>query len=166
MNKLQGEFTIEKEKWSKEKATLTARVSQAQEEDEKIIQCCKNLFKEFQSVRIAMEQVRSKKIDELDKMNEFFPNFQELLNKTLNFNSQLVKDTMEKYKRELSLRRKYFNIVQELRGNIRVFCRVRPLLPFELKKGAKSCLTFPVEEDFVIDVPSQLAPEGKFTFEY
>merc|ERR1719229_1888177 len=166
MNKLQGEFDIEKDKWSKEKATLTARVAQAQNKDEKIIACCKTLFKEFQNVRIAMEQVRSKKIDELDKMNEFFPNFQELLNKTLNFNAKLVKDTMEKYKRELSLRRKYFNIVQELRGNIRVFCRVRPLLGGELKSGKKTSLIFPVEEDFVIEVPSELATEGKFTFEY
>merc|ERR1711939_237708 len=45
----------------------------------------------------------------------------------------------DKYKRELTLRRKYFNQVQGLRGNIRVFCRQRPLLPFELKKGAKAC---------------------------
>merc|ERR1719410_2712917 len=27
-------------------------------------------------------------------------------------------------------------------------------------------LAFPVEEDFVIEVPSELATEGKFTFEY
>eukprot|EP00497_Spongosphaera_streptacantha_P000245 TRINITY_DN115_c0_g1_i2.p1 TRINITY_DN115_c0_g1~~TRINITY_DN115_c0_g1_i2.p1 ORF type:complete len:797 (+),score=238.88 TRINITY_DN115_c0_g1_i2:268-2391(+) len=118
LKKLQGEFEIEKNRWDNERDQLTMKVQAALEKDEKIIACCKTLFKEFQNVRIAMEQVRSKKIDELDKMNEFFPNFQELLNKTLNFNAKLVKDTMEKYKRELSLRRKYFNIVQELRGNI------------------------------------------------
>merc|ERR1719411_546801 len=113
-----------------------------------------------------MDQVRSLKLDELERMNEFFPNFQELLNKTLDFNQKLVKDTMEKYKRELSLRRKYFNIVQELRGNIRVFCRVRPLLPPEIKKGATGCLRYVPEEDFVIEIPSEQAPNGKFVFEY
>ena len=35
----------------------------------------------------------------------------------------------ERYKKEMALRKKYFNLVQELRGNIRVLCRVRPLLP-------------------------------------
>ena len=32
---------------------------------------------------------------------------------------------------------------QDLRGNIRVFARVRPLLPFEKKKGCVSCVNFP-----------------------
>jgi len=32
-----------------------------------------------------------------------------------------------------------------LQGNIRVFCRMRPLLPFEIKKGYTECVTFPEE---------------------
>eukprot|EP00483_Globobulimina_turgida_P005707 UN05717 len=57
----------------------------------------------------------------------------------------MIDDLLVKYKRELSLRRKYFNMVQDLRGNIRVFCRFRPLLPFELKKGFTECVKFPHE---------------------
>merc|ERR1719461_629786 len=78
-------------------------------------------------------------------MNQFFPNVQELLTKAFSFNQNLVEDLMERYKRELSLRRKYFNMVQDLRGNIRVFCRFRPLLPFELKKNYTECVKFPHE---------------------
>merc|ERR1719461_238833 len=78
-------------------------------------------------------------------MNQFFPNVQELLTKAFSFNQNLVEDLMERYKRELSLRRKYFNMVQDLRGNIRVFCRFRPLLPFELKKNYTECVKFPNE---------------------
>ena len=37
----------------------------------------------------------------------------------------------EKLRAEETLRRKLHNQVQELKGNIRVFCRVRPTLPFE-----------------------------------
>eukprot|EP00667_Euglena_gracilis_P016045 EG_transcript_16719 len=36
--------------------------------------------------------------------------------------------TMARYKQEMAERRRLFNLVQELRGSIRVFCRVRPLL--------------------------------------
>jgi len=50
----------------------------------------------------------------------------------------------------MSMRRKYFNQLQELRGNIRVFCRVRPLLPFELDQGYRSCVTFPEEGQLIV----------------
>ena len=38
------------------------------------------------------------------------------------------------YRTELNLRRTLHNQLQELRGNIRVLCRVRPLLPGEHKR--------------------------------
>jgi len=37
-----------------------------------------------------------------------------------------------------------------LRGNIRVFCRMRPLLPFEIKKGYSECVNFPEEGALMI----------------
>lgn len=42
----------------------------------------------------------------------------------------------EKLRAEETLRRKLHNQVQELKGNIRVFCRVRPTLPFESETPA------------------------------
>ncbi|KAI0060654.1 kinesin-domain-containing protein [Artomyces pyxidatus] len=45
--------------------------------------------------------------------------------------------TLEQEAREAEMvRRKLHNMVQELKGNIRVFCRVRPLLPSDLPTGA------------------------------
>ncbi|KAL7068662.1 kinesin motor domain-containing protein [Cryptosporidium serpentis] len=41
-------------------------------------------------------------------------------------------------------RKKLFNMVQEIRGNIRVFCRIRPLLPSENKD---SCIQYDMSED-------------------
>lgn len=35
-----------------------------------------------------------------------------------------------------TIRRKLHNTVQELKGNIRVFCRIRPLMPAEIPKGS------------------------------
>ena len=45
------------------------------------------------------------------------------------------------------LRRKLHNSVQELRGNIRVYCRIRPLLPNERNTGGTSVLEVNQEED-------------------
>lgn len=59
---------------------------------------------------------------------------QELEEKT-RFSEEQVVLTKEKLRVEESLRRKLHNQVQELKGNIRVFCRVRPAQDFELDKA-------------------------------
>jgi kinesin family protein C1 len=51
----------------------------------------------------------------------------------------------EKLQKEENLRRKLHNQVQELKGNIRVFCRVRPLLPAEPARDAAR-IQFPDED--------------------
>ncbi|RKF57764.1 Kinesin-like protein klpA [Golovinomyces cichoracearum] len=56
--------------------------------------------------------------------SDSFAEMEERLEKALN----LAKDSKEKLIKEESLRRNLFNQVQELKGNIRVMCRVRPIL--------------------------------------
>lgn len=51
-------------------------------------------------------------------------------------------ETNEKLRKEETLRRKLHNQVQELKGNIRVFCRVRPSLPSEPKEDTAR-ITYP-----------------------
>ena len=42
-----------------------------------------------------------------------------------------LRDITKKYHKELAERKRLHNLVQELRGNIRVFCRVRPVCEAE-----------------------------------
>eukprot|EP00750_Incisomonas_marina_P009130 INCI15817.2.p1 GENE.INCI15817.2~~INCI15817.2.p1 ORF type:complete len:1033 (-),score=324.57 INCI15817.2:3273-6371(-) len=51
-----------------------------------------------------------------------------------------------KYNKEFMLRKGFHNKLQELRGNIRVFARCRPILPFEKKRGATVCVEFPMPD--------------------
>jgi kinesin family member C1 len=46
-------------------------------------------------------------------------------------------EIQEKLRAEETIRRKLHNQIQELKGNIRVFCRVRPALPHECDEGNK-----------------------------
>ena len=39
------------------------------------------------------------------------------------------------YKKEWALRKKYYNELQDIKGNIRVYSRARPLLKFEVDRG-------------------------------
>ncbi len=53
-------------------------------------------------------------------------------------------EALEKLRKEETLRRKLHNEIQELKGNIRVFCRVRPVLRHEEEEPAK--IDFPDEQ--------------------
>ncbi|CAM9840016.1 unnamed protein product, partial [Ectocarpus fasciculatus] len=53
----------------------------------------------------------------------------------------LVADMRKQYAREYRERRRLFNVVQELRGNIRVLCRCRPRTAHD--KGGGVCVSFP-----------------------
>ena len=67
-------------------------------------------------------------------------------------------ETTRKYKRELGERKRLHNLVQELRGNIRVFCRVRPVSKREREHAGEdmaSCVSFP--NDGEINVASGVA---------
>ena len=54
----------------------------------------------------------------------------------------LLDAAQQNYKSEVSKRIKLFDALQDLRGNIRVFCRVRPLLQKEVDKGDTNCIEY------------------------
>lgn len=70
-----------------------------------------------------------------------------------------------KLRTEETLRRKLHNQVQELKGNIRVFCRVRPALQVEAELAAK--ITYPDSDEdskeLVVTGPEQKSAMGNVT---
>lgn len=69
------------------------------------------------------------------------------------------KEAMEKLRKEETLRRKLHNQVQELKGNIRVFCRVRPPLEID-SSNSLATIAFPNDEVDAKEVEVQ-GPEEK-----
>ena len=57
-----------------------------------------------------------------------------------------------KLKKEVVERRRLHNLVQELKGNIRVFCRVRPMSQKDVALGQKPAITYPGDNEVTIDV--------------
>ena len=49
------------------------------------------------------------------------------------------------YKDEQVTRKRYFNQMEDMKGKIRVFCRIRPILNFEKDKGQQFALNLPDE---------------------
>ncbi|KAI4842428.1 kinesin-domain-containing protein, partial [Aureobasidium sp. EXF-8845] len=81
------------------------------------------------------------KIDFLESDNQAQSNAFQDLNQQMLDAQAAATEAKEKLRQEETLRRKLHNQVQELKGNIRVFCRVRPTLGDEETKKAE--LAFP-----------------------
>ncbi|XP_076591952.1 kinesin-like protein KIFC3 isoform X8 [Chaetodon auriga] len=77
--------------------------------------------------------------------------------------SSTNQELLRKYKREMNLRKKCHNELVRLKGNIRVFCRVRPVSQEEQDSAdAKTMLSFDSEDDAIL----YLSNKGKImTFE-
>ena len=69
-----------------------------------------------------------------------------------------MKDAVEKYKKECKLRKKLYNELIELKGNIRVFCRVRPISQKELRDAEEDITRYPDEDEITV-----LASDGSFS---
>ncbi|CAG5123272.1 unnamed protein product, partial [Candidula unifasciata] len=62
------------------------------------------------------------------------------------------KEVVEKYLREMKLRKKYHNELVELRGNIRVLCRIRPWIKEDGYEDDTIVVTLDSEDDTLIKI--------------
>ena len=56
------------------------------------------------------------------------------------------------YKKEMQLRKKYYNQIEDMKGKIRVYARCRPFAGYEKDKGCKLCIDFKDDTTCRIDV--------------
>ncbi|GAQ88640.1 kinesin [Klebsormidium nitens] len=67
---------------------------------------------------------------------------------------------------ESAARKKYYNEVLEMKGNIRVFCRCRPLAPSEISSGQSNVVDFDVKGENELLVRSGPRPGDKKAFKF
>ena len=100
-----------------------------------------------------------------ESQNYMGPNFERCLQAMTSLsrrpnNEALIKKLQQDYLKEMKLRKEYFNKIQELRGNIRVFCRVRPLSKKEIEQHSATDVTSYPDADEVCRLAS-LTPNMK-----
>jgi len=148
--KLNKQFSQEKdalrENFKMEKAGLERSVKFLSSKTQKMEKSIRKEYDQCQNLKAALSNIR----EEQDTMKEVIATQMKEASRTLKEAFKQSEDKYEKInataKREMGLRKKYWNIVQDLRGNVRVFCRVRPLLGHEMRKGYTSCLNFPEKD--------------------
>ncbi|XP_066439345.1 kinesin-like protein KIFC3 isoform X2 [Eleutherodactylus coqui] len=100
-------------------------------------------------------QVRDFPILLYEAMQEARDEFSQGVKRVQDINSELL----AKYRRELHLRKECHNQLVRLRGNIRVFTRVRPITPEDgTGPGAQNVVTFDQHDDGILHVSNK----GKF----
>jgi hypothetical protein len=114
-----------------------------------------NKLKEMKANQIALRK------ESVENMT-FIKNHMEMLWKSgLNQLVTMLEEVTEKYKKECKIRRQLFNQLQEMNGNIRVYVRIRPILPDETTTG--NCLSCNDSEVSVTDLLTKKV--SKFEFE-
>lgn len=89
---------------------------------------------------VAPERITGYDIEQAEYIAGVLKKMKEILNRESTFSSmeggealdrvqEMLSEVSEKYRKEMAERRRLHQLLQDLRGNIRVMCRVRPLSP-------------------------------------
>lgn len=70
-------------------------------------------------------------------------------------NEEQLSIAQDKYRKEVTERKRLHNVVQELKGNIRVFARSRPLSSKDRAAGKAAAVTFTSETDLMLNNAGQ-----------
>ncbi|CAL0310234.1 unnamed protein product [Lupinus luteus] len=134
----------EKSRWFSSLRDMTRKLKIMQMEHIKLLEEA-NAYKKCQA-----NHMREMEIIIMSKMNEELKTHEDL---------------KFKYIEGAKERKELYNKVLELRGNIRVFCRCRPLNAEELTTGASMTIDFESAKDGELTVMSNAAPRKSFKFD-
>ncbi|KAK7360418.1 hypothetical protein VNO77_02411 [Canavalia gladiata] len=100
-----------------------------------------------------------KELEELREMKEDIDRKNEQTAAILKMQGAQLAEMEALYKEEQVLRKRYFNIIEDMKGKIRVYCRLRPLNEKEIAEKEREVLTaldeFTVEYPWKDDKPKQ-----------
>lgn len=86
-------------------------------------------------------QVNVKELEELREMKEDIDRKNEQTAAILKMQGAQLAEFQALYKEEQVLRKRYFNMIEDMKGKIRVYCRLRPLTEKEISEKERHVLT-------------------------
>ncbi|KAG9131098.1 hypothetical protein Leryth_023682 [Lithospermum erythrorhizon] len=92
-------------------------------------------------VELSTLQNNLKELEELREMKEDIDRKNEQTAAILKMQGTQLAEMETLYKEELILRKRYFNMIEDMKGKIRVYCRLRPLSEKEVYLEERSTLT-------------------------
>ncbi|CDJ38191.1 kinesin heavy chain-like protein, putative [Eimeria tenella] len=107
------------------------RADKAEAEAERTKNELKDLQKKFDEVSKEMTELK-KQVEDVQSMAA---ELQQLRQMTAQQITQ-IKELETSYQAEKKLRKKYYNEIEDMKGKIRVYCRIRPFAKYEKEKGS------------------------------
>ena len=86
----------------------------------------------------------------ITKYEEALDLYQKECEEKVNMAQNKVEDFKGLYAKESSLRKKVHNDLMDLKGNIRVYCRVRPMSESELNQNNTDVIEYPLEKEMLV----------------
>lgn len=127
----------------KEKAALESRVSQLENELNQFTTRCNDAENERDSLRQRVKELGNA-TTEMETLRAKAAQVDEL-NELIQQNNQQITQLTAQYKKEAQLRKQYKNELEDLKGAIRVYARVRPMAQYEIEKNCQKIVAFPDE---------------------
>lgn len=106
-------------------------------------------------VHIEAKEERERALEDqrralINKYEEALELYQKECEEKVNMAENKVEDFKGLYAKESNLRKKVHNDLMDLKGNIRVYCRVRPLNEQELKQENTDVIEYPLEKEMIV----------------
>ncbi|GKA86901.1 kinesin-like protein KIN-14E, partial [Tanacetum coccineum] len=95
----------------------------------------------LKDAELSSMHINVKEVEDLREMKEDIDRKNEQTAAILKMQATQLAEYQALYKEELVLRKRYFNIIEDMKGKIRVYCRLRPLTPKEMSDRENSALT-------------------------
>lgn len=157
---LQKNLEMEKKKFEKVKETLTKteeELKDLKKEHDALLSDSKKDKDTLSKLELAAQEglAAQEKVDELTKEV-----------KSLREENKQLSDN---YNSERILRKKYYNMIEDMKGKIRVYCRARPLSNSEKERGNFSCIKSPDEYTVIVETnrgPKDFQYDQVFTPEH
>ncbi|PHT41343.1 hypothetical protein CQW23_20197, partial [Capsicum baccatum] len=120
----------------------------------------------LQHMSVQLELLKKKNDEECELLKQKYTEEcvqHELLKKKYDEEFELLK---KKYLEECTERKRLYNEVIELKGNIRVFCRCRPLNAGEISDGSTSVVEFDPSHENELQISCAGSSKKQFKFDY
>ncbi|KVI08699.1 Band 4.1 domain-containing protein [Cynara cardunculus var. scolymus] len=95
----------------------------------------------LKDTELSTLHINLKELEDLREMKEDIDRKNEQTAAILKMQGAQLAEFEALYKEELVLRKRYFNIIEDMKGKIRVYCRLRPLTPKETSEKERNVLT-------------------------
>ncbi|OVA05621.1 FERM domain [Macleaya cordata] len=151
--KKSDEMEILERNFEQERRTLRLRVSELERKLEQITQdlAVTESTLAIRNTELDALQNNLRELEELREMKEDIDRKNEQTAAILKKQGAQIVELEALYKEEQVLRKRYFNTIEDMKGKVRVFCRLRPLSEKEVSEGERKILTS--FDEFTIEHP-------------